>query len=87
MLLEDASPATDLLFVRLISEDLEIVVGSRVGEEEKQAQEFAVDATCMLIIGVAQLAMVVVAQLAMVVVYYCRTYNTKLCSRVGGGGH
>jgi predicted flavoprotein YhiN len=47
LLEEDAAPVTDLLFVRMISEGLEIVVGSRVGEEEEQAQEFAVDATCM----------------------------------------
>jgi hypothetical protein len=41
---EDAAPVTELLLVRLISEGLEIVVGSLVGEEEEQAQEFAVDA-------------------------------------------
>jgi hypothetical protein len=41
---EDAAPVTQLLLVRLISEGLDIVVGSLVGEEEVQAQEFAVDA-------------------------------------------
>ena len=41
---EDAAPVTELLLVQLISEGLEIVVGSLVGEEEEQAQEFAVDA-------------------------------------------
>ena len=48
---EDAAPVTELLLVRLISEGLEIVVGSLVDEEEEQAQEFAVDAgrfTCSI---------------------------------------
>ena len=41
--IESALVKTELL-VRLISEGLEIVVGSRIGEEEEQAQELAVDA-------------------------------------------
>ena len=42
--IESALVKTELLHVRLISEGLEIVVSSRVGEEEEQAQELAVDA-------------------------------------------
>jgi hypothetical protein len=42
---EDTSAVAKLLFVRLISTDLKVVVCLLVGEEEKQTQELAMDAS------------------------------------------
>ena len=44
LLEEDSATVTELVRVRLISKGLETVVGLLVGEEEEQAQEFAMDA-------------------------------------------
>jgi hypothetical protein len=40
---EDTAAVAKLLFVRLISKDLKVVVCLFVGEEEKQTQELAMD--------------------------------------------
>ena len=42
---EDTAAVAKLLFVRLISKDLKVVVCLLVGEEEDQAQELAMDAS------------------------------------------
>ena len=42
---EDTAAVTKLLFVRLISKDLKVVVCLLVGEEEKQLQELTMDAS------------------------------------------
>jgi hypothetical protein len=42
---EDTAAVAKLLFVRLISKDLKVVVCLFVGEEEKQTQELAMDAS------------------------------------------
>jgi hypothetical protein len=42
---EDTAAVAKLLFVRLISKDLKVVVCLLVGEEEKQTQELAMDAS------------------------------------------
>ena len=42
---EDTAAVAELLFVRLISKDLKVVVCLLVGEEEKQTQELAMDAS------------------------------------------
>jgi hypothetical protein len=42
---EDTAAVTKLLFVRLISKDLKVVVCLLVGEEEKQLRELTMDAS------------------------------------------